>query len=104
MMRGCFAAQGFYFSMSQVPLFLPKLVAGVMSGRLLAEYCPQGSSCDGTPIWMWVGITSLPFPFLIHFCVWKGWIVEGEGSHSVTHSATQGITGRRVAVNTKVDS
>ena len=43
---------GFYFSMSQVPLFLPKLIAGVMSGWLLAKHCAVDSGCEGGA-WLW---------------------------------------------------
>ena len=68
---------GFYFSMSQVPLFLPKLIAGVMSGWLLAKHCAVDSGCEGgTWLWWWVGLSSLPFPFVIHWAVKRGLIVE----------------------------
>jgi len=69
---------GFYFSMSHVPLFLPKLLAGVLSGKLLSTFCEASvNGCeDGWRIWMAVGIMSLPFPFLIHYGVRNGWIME----------------------------
>jgi hypothetical protein len=70
---------GFYFSMSHVPLFLPKLLAGVLSGKLLTAYCAPSAKfgCeDGWRIWLAVGLMSLPFPFLIHAGVRNGWIVE----------------------------
>jgi len=69
---------GFYFSMSHVPLFLPKLLAGVLSGKLLSTYCEASvNGCeDGWRIWMAVAVMSLPFPFLIHAGVRNGWIME----------------------------
>lgn len=69
---------GFYFSMSHVPLFLPKLLAGVLSGKLLSTYCEASvNGCgDGWRIWMAIGFLSLPFPFLIHYGVRNGWIME----------------------------
>ena len=68
---------GLYFSMAQVPLFLPKLIAGVMSGRLLADYCAAESDCaESARLWWWVGVSSLPFPFAIHWAVKRGLILE----------------------------
>jgi len=94
---------GLYFGLSQVPLFLPKLLAGVVSGRLLAAFCPGAQApigdaataaitvaalkgtvgeeritgCEeGWRLWGWVGLFGLPFPFAIHLCVNRGWILD----------------------------
>jgi hypothetical protein len=38
---------GKYFAFSTVPMFLPKLLAGMMSGQLLAAYCPGPADTRG---------------------------------------------------------
>ena len=71
---------GFYFGVSQVPLFLPKLISGVLSGNLLSRYCPPTDvvpGCeDGWLMWVVIGLMSLPFPFLVHCAICRGWILD----------------------------
>ena len=51
--------EGSYIALSYLPFFLGQLVAGPMSGLLLASYLPEGST-DGYPdhymVWVWIGL------------------------------------------------
>jgi len=47
---------GAFFALAQVPLFLPKMVAGVVSGDLLHRYCPGAPCADGPKLWLAIAL------------------------------------------------
>lgn len=54
--------EGTYIALSYLPYFLAKMIAGPMSGWLLATYVPEGASSypNQHMIWIWIGaITAL---------------------------------------------
>ena len=63
---------GLYFALANVPLFLPKVLAGFMSGYLLELYCSADDCSDPRPLWGWIMAACLPFPCALY--MFKGWI------------------------------
>jgi len=49
--------EGTYIALSYLPYFLAKMIAGPMSGWLVATYAPEGASSypDHYMIWIWIG-------------------------------------------------
>jgi MFS family permease len=47
-----------YMSLASVPMFVGKLVAGPLSGLLLARYCPETGPRDSATMWLLVGAMS----------------------------------------------
>lgn len=56
---------GRYFALANVPLFLPKLVAGIMSGTLLERYCPGPPAKCESPQLLWLAIFLVTCPFVL---------------------------------------
>jgi hypothetical protein len=52
--------EGTYLALSYLPYFLAKMIAGPMSGWLIARYAPAGSASypDQYLIWIWIGVMS----------------------------------------------
>jgi len=44
--------EGTFAAIAAIPLFLSKLPAGLLSGWLLATYCPREGQCDGPKLWL----------------------------------------------------
>lgn len=63
---------GRYFALSNVPLFLPKLIAGIMSGALLEKYCrPLPDVCeDPNTLWLAIFASACPFVLLLNTQRW----------------------------------
>lgn len=53
---------GLYFALSNAPLFLGKLSAGVLSGFLLEKLCPTPPCEHGGSIWLAVAAVGLTTP------------------------------------------
>jgi MFS family permease len=54
-----------YMAMSSLPWIFAKLPAGMMSGRLLAGYCPEEGPRDSTTMWTIIAATTVAAPFLL---------------------------------------
>jgi hypothetical protein len=52
-------------SLSSAPLFLAKLPAGYMSGKLLEIYCPAEGPRNSQMMWLIIGCISLASPLLL---------------------------------------
>lgn len=63
---------GLYFALANVPLFLPKVLAGFMSGYLLEQYCTAEDCADPRPLWGWIMAACIPFPVVLY--LFKSWI------------------------------
>ncbi len=61
-----------YMSMSYLPLFVSKLIIGMLSGRLLAAYCPEEGPRDSQTLWLIIALITLITP--IGLCVCKRFI------------------------------
>lgn len=60
--------EGTYISLSMLPFFLGKLVAGPLSGWLLATYVPEGGDISNhAMVWVWVGSIAVLSPLGL-FC------------------------------------
>ena len=57
---------------SAVRLFLPKVLAGFMSGYLLEQYCTAEDCADPRPLWGWIMAACIPFPVALY--LFKHWI------------------------------
>uniref|UniRef100_A0A6B2L3H4 Major facilitator superfamily (MFS) profile domain-containing protein n=1 Tax=Arcella intermedia TaxID=1963864 RepID=A0A6B2L3H4_9EUKA len=60
--------EGIYMSLCSFPMFASKLPTGILSGWLLAEYCPTSAQCSGT-IWLLIGLLTILSPVFLTFCV-----------------------------------
>jgi hypothetical protein len=52
--------EGRYFALGNVPLFLPKLFAGVLSGFALEKYCTVDDCTHGTRVWWLIWLSVFP--------------------------------------------
>eukprot|EP00055_Hartaetosiga_balthica_P009822 m.40245 g.40245 ORF g.40245 m.40245 type:complete len:503 (+) comp6912_c0_seq4:91-1599(+) len=52
---------GLYFAIANLPLFLPKLLSGVLSGWLLEEYCEMDKCEHPRKLWFVVFVLTVPF-------------------------------------------
>lgn len=56
-----------YMAMSGLPWVLAKLPAGILSGYLLAAYCPKEGPRNAAMMWLVIGLTTLSAPVLLVF-------------------------------------
>ena len=54
-----------YMSLASLPMFLAKVVAGPVSGVLLARYCPEEGPRDSARMWLIIASTSAIGPVLL---------------------------------------
>lgn len=56
--------EGTYIALSYLPYFLAKMIAGPMSGFLIARYVPEGASeyPEHFMVWVWIGSVTLLSP------------------------------------------
>jgi MFS family permease len=54
--------EGSYMAMSLLPFFVAKLFVGLMSGRLLARFCPEAGPRHSEIMWLIVAVTALITP------------------------------------------
>jgi len=53
-------------SIFKLRLFLPKVLAGFMSGYLLEQYCTAEDCADPRPLWGWIMAACIPFPVALY--------------------------------------
>ena len=51
-----------YMSLSYLPFFVAKAIAGLSSGFLLARYCPETGPRDSATLWLIIGLTTMITP------------------------------------------
>lgn len=54
-----------YMGLSSLPMFFAKMQVALMSGRLLAAYCPETGERSSRTMWLVIGLITLVGPFLI---------------------------------------
>ena len=54
-----------YMALSGLPWILAKLPAGMMSGTLLANYCPEEGPRDSTTMWLIIAMTTFAAPLML---------------------------------------
>ena len=54
-----------YMGLSSLPLFFAKMQVALMSGRLLAAYCPETGERSSRTMWLVIGLITLVGPLLI---------------------------------------
>lgn len=54
-----------YMALSGLPWILAKLPAGMMSGALLANYCPEEGPRESTTMWLIIALTTFAAPLLL---------------------------------------
>jgi MFS family permease len=63
--------EGLFLSVSSSPFALSMIVAGMMSGTLLSEFCPEDGERECWKMWLIIGITTLISPiFILLFWAW----------------------------------
>eukprot|EP00729_Bicosta_minor_P005692 gene5692-8892_t len=53
--------EGRYFALGNVPLFLPKLLAGILSGWALENHCTADDCSEGSQVWSLIFWSVVPF-------------------------------------------
>jgi hypothetical protein len=62
--------EGTYMALASSPVFLAKLPAGLLSGYLLQNYCPEAGPRHSKTMWLIIGLSSTTSPILMTAC-WK---------------------------------
>jgi hypothetical protein len=78
--------EGRYFALANVPLFAPKIFAGVLSGVLFEKYCTgeEGNSCEHPQLlWFWIFAAAAPFP--VGLWLLKRWIGSRYSTRTLQH-------------------
>lgn len=57
--------EGLYGTLSSAPMFLTKMLVGVLSGGLLEEYCPAQPPRQCWRMWLYIGLVSISSPLLL---------------------------------------
>ncbi len=67
-----------YMGLSEVPMFLAKPFAGIISGYMLAIYCPAAGPRDPQTMWLLIGACTLAAPVVMLFT--RRWLEAPERS------------------------
>lgn len=66
--------EGLFLSVSSSPFALSMIVAGMMAGTLLSEFCPMDGERECWKMWLIIGMTTLISPILI--LIFWGWLEQ----------------------------
>jgi len=85
-----------FIALASIPLFLSQIPVGILSGWVLTNYCPSTSFCDGSSLWLVIGLVTSFSPSLMmacYKCIYDPIVDDNSSNTSSNSSGNSSIIG-----------